>query len=107
MSIPIRRMSPAEKNQLLDQEVSDRNYITQAQVKLINELLGRHDMYDWTDFQEVCREAFCESTRPGMELAPDQIQWTDLTTPQASAVIDYLKASQPQRNRRDREESWE
>lgn len=88
---PIRRMSKAEQDQLLDQQITDRKYLTLPQSQLIENLLTRHSLYDWTDFREVCREAFCESEREGLELGEDQTKWEDLTTVQASAVIDYLK----------------
>lgn len=85
------KMSKTEQDRLLDQQITDRKYLSPAQAQLIDDLLGRHSSYDWTDFREVCQEAFCESEREGLELEDDQREWKDLTSVQASAVIDYLK----------------
>jgi hypothetical protein len=85
------KMSKAEQDRLLDQQITDRKYLSPAQLKLIEDLLGGHQLYDWRDFKEVCQEAFCDSAREGLELEADQKEWKDLTSIQASAVIDYLK----------------
>lgn len=84
-------LSPQERARLLEHEVTDRAYITQPQLELIERLLERHSMWDWTDFRQVCREAFCETDQDGLELEADQQEWAQLSRVQASAVIDYLK----------------
>jgi len=85
------KLSKAEQDKLLTHQVTNRNYLTAPQADLIDSLLGRHPLYDWTDFKEVCREAFGESEREGLELGDDQKEWKDLSSVQASAVIDFLK----------------
>lgn len=98
------KLSKSEQDRLLEFEVTDRNYISQPQLQLIQDLLGRHSMWDWSDFRQVCQEAFCE--HDDMELDPDQTKWEDLTRPQASAVIDYLGQCGPGRRRSRSRDEW-
>lgn len=100
------RLSPAALAKLLDHQVTDRNYITPAQLAEIERRLGRHGTWDWTDFREVCQEAFCEHPDRDMELEPDQQSWKDLTRAQASAVIDYLGQSGSGGRRSRGREEW-
>jgi len=98
------RLSPEALAKLLDHQVTDRNYITPPQLAEIERRLSRHDTWDWSDFRQVCQEAFCE--HEDMELEPDQTKWEDLTRPQASAVIDYLGQSGSGRRRSRGREEW-
>ena len=92
MATNLNNLAKAEQDRLLAQtQITDRKYATQPQLDWIETLLARSGSWDWSDFREICQEAFCE--HPGMELEPDQAQWEDLTSYQASAVIDWLKAN--------------
>lgn len=92
MANNLNHLTKAEQDRLLAQtEVTDRKYATQPQLEWIEALLARSGSWDWSDFREICQEAFCEHR--GMELEPDQKDWDDLTTYQASAVIDWLRVN--------------
>ena len=90
MAVNLNQLPKDQRDRLLAQQsITDRKYITDPQLELIESLLARSGSWDWTDFREICQEAFCEHR--DMELDADQADWKDLSSPQASAVIDWLK----------------